>query len=163
DQLTANGVAFVSFNTQPGGHIRQAVRDMMQYHLNRPLHDARSVREGKEFLKLLTGMTEEGTLWNKILCEETTRLDGRADSVIFRSFRRSLVCRKELNVDRRHFSGHLRRLYVASPLVQCDQKPDGSVSFKNERGPGTITASSHVIIGALRALQAAWPRAVHFT
>jgi methyltransferase-like protein/SAM-dependent methyltransferase len=33
--LTPNGVAFVSYNTYPGWHMRGAIRDMMCYHANR--------------------------------------------------------------------------------------------------------------------------------
>ena len=33
--LTPDGMAFVSYNTQPAGHIRRLVRDMMLYHAGR--------------------------------------------------------------------------------------------------------------------------------
>jgi 2-polyprenyl-3-methyl-5-hydroxy-6-metoxy-1,4-benzoquinol methylase len=33
--LSANGVAFVSYNTSPAGHVRQALRQMMQFHERR--------------------------------------------------------------------------------------------------------------------------------
>lgn len=32
ERLTPNGVAFISYNTYPGWHMRGAVRDMMRYH-----------------------------------------------------------------------------------------------------------------------------------
>jgi len=33
--LTPNGVAYVSYNTLPGWHMRGMIRDMMRYHSNR--------------------------------------------------------------------------------------------------------------------------------
>ena len=32
--LSPNGIAFVSYNTNPGGHLKRILRDMMLFHAN---------------------------------------------------------------------------------------------------------------------------------
>ncbi len=51
--LTPEGVAFVSYNTHPAGHIRKLVRDMMLYHAGRFENPAERLTHAREFLKLL--------------------------------------------------------------------------------------------------------------
>ncbi len=52
-QLAPNGVAFVSYNAYPGGHLHDTVREMMRFH-TRHVTDAREkVRQARELLEFL--------------------------------------------------------------------------------------------------------------
>ena len=51
--LTPEGVAFVSYNTKPAGHIRRLVRDMMLYHAGRFENPVERLAHAREFLKVL--------------------------------------------------------------------------------------------------------------
>jgi SAM-dependent methyltransferase len=51
--LTSDGIAFISYNTHPSGHIRRQVRDMMLYHVERFENPGERLQHAREFLKVL--------------------------------------------------------------------------------------------------------------
>ena len=231
ENLRTNGVAFVSFNTHPAGHLRRAARDMMLYYLRASGSAADAVRRGRDFLKKMAESADEKGFWKAALREEIERLTKRQDNVVFhdelssnfsasyfaefvasaqqhglqflgevnladaidkpanletaqtierlaagdviayqqyldfatfRGFRRTLVCHREIELDRGHLIENLKGLFVASPLVKSAQKGDGSVVFQIRHGPGTITTTSPVMATALTRLEANWPRGMLF-
>lgn len=57
--LTSDGIAFVSYNTYPSGHIRRLVRDMMLYHAGHFENPVERLLHAQAFLKVLAlGRTE---------------------------------------------------------------------------------------------------------
>ena len=51
--LAPNGVAYISYNAYPGGHLRDAIREMMRFHtrhIDSPREQVRHARELLEFL-----------------------------------------------------------------------------------------------------------------
>lgn len=51
--LSANGIAFVSYNAMPAGHIRRQVREMMLYHTGSCTSPAERLQTAREFLRVL--------------------------------------------------------------------------------------------------------------
>jgi SAM-dependent methyltransferase len=51
--LSPAGVAYISYNTKPAGHIRRLVRDMMLYHAGRFENPVERLAHAREFLKVL--------------------------------------------------------------------------------------------------------------
>ena len=51
--LAPHGVAYVSYNALPGGHLRQMVRRMMTWHVRNVTQPKRRVSEAKNLLALL--------------------------------------------------------------------------------------------------------------
>lgn len=68
--LTAEGVAFVSYNAWPGRHIRQMLREMMLYRARNVGEPALRIAEARAFLKTLleSGMTPPA--WREMLERE---------------------------------------------------------------------------------------------
>jgi SAM-dependent methyltransferase len=64
--LSPHGVAFISYNTQPAGHIRRMVREMMLFHARGSTNPEEQVAKGREMLSLLA--RERGT-------QEVDRMD----------------------------------------------------------------------------------------
>lgn len=55
DNLAPNGVAYVSYNTFPGGHLRRLVREILRYHV-RGIQDPRErIREALSLAQYLSG------------------------------------------------------------------------------------------------------------
>ncbi len=57
--LSADGVAYISYNVLPGWHLFGTLRDMMRYHVSRLPEDTESgdkIRSATEYLKNLTGI-----------------------------------------------------------------------------------------------------------
>ena len=51
--LSAHGVAYVSYNALPGGHLRQALREMLAFHLSEVSAPAERIAAARGFLGLL--------------------------------------------------------------------------------------------------------------
>lgn len=72
--LSPRGIAFVSYNAYPGGHLRSMVREMVLFHVaNAP--DARTkVEQGKAFLGLLEAGMADADEHGRLLKAEVTRV-----------------------------------------------------------------------------------------
>jgi len=232
DHLSPRGIAFISFNTGPGGRVRQVTRDMMMFHLHAAGIEADPVREGREFLQMLVDLMDKNSIWKTVLEKETVRLSERADSVtfhdelapghspvyfsdfalaaernglqflsdvnlsdaietpnkpevaaalerlakgdvikyqqyldflLFRGFRRTLLCRREVQLERGQFLERVQTLLVASPLSKSSVKPDGGVVFKKRQGSESVTTNNPIVSLALELLETVWPRAKPFS
>lgn len=231
--LNESGIAYISYNTLPGWHMRGMVRDVMCYRaqfFEKPedrLHEARELvnflassvrREGNAFGLLLNDELrllqekEDYYLLHEFLedvnqpcyfhefMEKATAHDlqylGEADFSIMslsnfsreivkrlqeissdiiqteqymdfvrnRMFRQTLLCRKELTLDRSLKAERVFDLYVSSssepesPLAKIDSRD--RVTF---RRPGsTLTTSEPLVKAAIVVLRENWPLAVHF-
>ena len=59
-QLTPNGIAYVSYNTYPGWHMRGMIRDMMRYHAARFEAPKDRIQQARALLKFLTQSVYRG-------------------------------------------------------------------------------------------------------
>ncbi len=58
--LSANGIAYVSYNTFPGWHARGAIREMLWYHTERFTDPAERIREARNLLNFLARSVQQG-------------------------------------------------------------------------------------------------------
>jgi methyltransferase-like protein/SAM-dependent methyltransferase len=58
DNLADNGIAFVSYNTYPGWHLRAVARDLMRYHVRDVLDPAERVAQARAILDLAARFAE---------------------------------------------------------------------------------------------------------
>ena len=54
ENLTPNGIAYVSYNTYPGGHLRQMVRGMMRFHVRHLTDATQQITQSRALLKFLS-------------------------------------------------------------------------------------------------------------
>ena len=82
--LSANGVAYVSYNAYPAGYLRSASRDMMNFHLTcRGTPDGERALAGREFIGNLMEVAEGGSgVWKTVLQFEAQRLNKQPLEVI---------------------------------------------------------------------------------
>ena len=74
--LAPQGVAFVSYNALPGGHLRRLSREMMLYHAGGIEDPAKRVEQSRALLDFLVDAQPEGSAYHAVLEEEramTTR------------------------------------------------------------------------------------------
>lgn len=82
--LSADGIAYVSYNTYPGWHVRGLIRDMMLYHTKRIGEPAERVGQARAFLDFLAqSVGEENTSYHHILRHEVQLLRGAPDYYLF--------------------------------------------------------------------------------
>jgi SAM-dependent methyltransferase len=231
DLLSANGIAFVSYNTYPAGHIREASRGIMRFHHNRTHGDHNTVKHRLEFLQFLDKSIAGDGLWKAIIHSEVQRLTARdvnaayhddlaavctsfyftdfvesashfglqflseallgdmiappvhpevlqridefagndliatqqyLDFLLYRGFRRTLLCRRDLQLDRSNLSPALNRLAIASSLKKTGKHSAAGYEFSNQYGDGTYTTKNAVMLVTLAHLEAIWPYAEPF-
>jgi methyltransferase-like protein/SAM-dependent methyltransferase len=231
--LTPHGVAYVSYNTYPGWHIRGMVREMMGYHVRRFTEPTERVRQARAMLRfIIEAVGAPDTVWGKLLQSEADLLADASDTYIYhehledynqpiyfyqfmeraeakglrylaearpvplmnkispqaaetlrevsedviqaeqyldyvrnRTFRRTLLCRRELRHNGTPTAATLEALHLTG-LVQptADGKgpppPDTGV-FSSSEGV-RISTSDPRLKTALRILARAWPMSVPF-
>jgi SAM-dependent methyltransferase len=81
--LTPEGIAFVSYNTHPSGHIRRLVRDMMLYHAGRFENPAERLQHARGFLKVLALGRPEPDPFDAAAADYARVLLEHTDSALF--------------------------------------------------------------------------------
>lgn len=81
--LTAEGVAFISYNTLPGGYIRNVVRELMQRRVQGTEDVERRIAEGYEFVRGLLASRAEDDPWRALIEEHVKKMEERGPRAIF--------------------------------------------------------------------------------
>jgi methyltransferase-like protein/trans-aconitate methyltransferase len=81
--LTANGIAYVSYNTYPGWHMREMVRDMMRYHAGQFSDPKEQVEQARALLMFLASASKDTGAYHQLLTGEAERLSRSPDSYVF--------------------------------------------------------------------------------
>lgn len=84
ENLAPNGVAYISYNTYPGAHLRNMVRDMMRFHVGEFPNPQQQVEQARAFIKFLAAAakTDDG-VYPQVLQKEEARIAGFRDSSLF--------------------------------------------------------------------------------
>jgi len=81
--LSPRGLAFVSYNTYPAGHIRRMAREMMLYHARAGADPAGKLAKAREMLRWLAEERQEPDVFHVALSAHAQDLLTREDSVLF--------------------------------------------------------------------------------
>ncbi len=85
--LAANGVAYVSYNTYPGWHMPEALREMMLYHIASFEGPERQTGQARALLNFLHQATaDKSNAYSQFLKDEVEVLAKKRDSYIFHEF-----------------------------------------------------------------------------
>jgi methyltransferase-like protein len=84
DHLAPQGVAYVSYNTYPGWHMRGMIRDMMGYHAKRFAEPAQRVAQARALLDFMAqAVAGQQTAHSVLLKTELEALRRSSDSYLF--------------------------------------------------------------------------------
>ena len=81
--LTPNGVAYVSYNTYPGWHMRGMIRDMMRYHSNRFNTPTLRTQQARALLDFLVSSCRQEGAYPALLKAELESVKNQADHYLF--------------------------------------------------------------------------------
>jgi SAM-dependent methyltransferase len=81
--LAPHGVAYVSYNALPGGHPRQALREMLAYHVEGMRAPGEQMAAARGFLRLLSAAGEADDGLAKTLGPEARELSEHVDALFF--------------------------------------------------------------------------------
>ena len=73
DNLAEHGVAYVSYNTYPGWHMRESVRHMMRYHAGRFDEIPEQIEQARALLTFLGSAVEDEGAYGQLLAREIER------------------------------------------------------------------------------------------
>jgi methyltransferase-like protein/2-polyprenyl-3-methyl-5-hydroxy-6-metoxy-1,4-benzoquinol methylase len=83
-QLRPEGVAYISYNTYPGWHLRGLIRDMMRFHALRFQGAQTQVKQARALLDFLAKSTpQDGGAYATLLRSELEMLQSRADPYLY--------------------------------------------------------------------------------
>ncbi len=83
ENLASDGVAFVSYNTNPAGHARQILRDMTEFHERRNGISTDRVKSARAFLGSMLKATDDRSPWKALFEEELKVAFHREDKVVY--------------------------------------------------------------------------------
>jgi methyltransferase-like protein len=81
--LSSQGVAFVSYNANPAGRLRQAMREMMLFHAGEIDDPATRVEQGKALLQFVAGSRNEPDVWLQLMQHQVASLGKRSAEVVY--------------------------------------------------------------------------------
>jgi methyltransferase-like protein/2-polyprenyl-3-methyl-5-hydroxy-6-metoxy-1,4-benzoquinol methylase len=84
--LAPQGVAFISYNTYPGWHLRLMIREMMLFHANPFPDPGQRVRQARALLTFLGDTAGPETIFGKVVREHLDLTKDRPDSYVAHEF-----------------------------------------------------------------------------
>jgi methyltransferase-like protein/cyclopropane fatty-acyl-phospholipid synthase-like methyltransferase len=82
--LTPNGIAYISYNTFPGWHMRGMIRDMMRYHSSRFATPVLRTQQARALLDFLAqSVRQDGSAYAVLLKQELETLRHQADHYLY--------------------------------------------------------------------------------
>ncbi len=229
--LTPGGVAYISYNTNPGWYMRGMVRQMMCYHARQFEEPEQQVQQARALLDfLINSCPDSDPTYQALLTRELEIIRGRQDSYLFhehleevneplfffefmeraeqfglrylcevqlsemvarnispeveetlarlqvglihseqyldflrnRTFRRTLLCRDDVELNREIGPAQVRSLRFCSPIQPTSQTPNPNApveeGFSLPSGGHTAAISSPVMKRALTVLGRSWPQ-----
>jgi methyltransferase-like protein/2-polyprenyl-3-methyl-5-hydroxy-6-metoxy-1,4-benzoquinol methylase len=73
--LAPQGVAYVSYNTYPGGHLRRMLREMMLFHTRNVDEPQQQIDQARAFVRFLAEGQTDSEVYSLFLKQERERLD----------------------------------------------------------------------------------------
>jgi methyltransferase-like protein/2-polyprenyl-3-methyl-5-hydroxy-6-metoxy-1,4-benzoquinol methylase len=80
--LTPNGIAFVSYNALPGGHLRTMLREMMLYRVQDMEDPLQRVLGGMDLVRFVAQVRPEGDAFRPLLEDQLKRMEQSSPNVI---------------------------------------------------------------------------------
>jgi SAM-dependent methyltransferase len=81
--LSPNGVAFISYNCYPGGHISTMLREMMLFHIHHVTDAAARIRQARAFLQFLADAPVSSDEHDKMLKKEVAQICGHSAGAFY--------------------------------------------------------------------------------
>ena len=81
--LSPHGIAYVSYNTYPGWHLRATVREMMNFHARGFDDDRERIAQARALLNFLVESVPQGNTYGQMLRDELELVRDRDDAYLF--------------------------------------------------------------------------------
>ena len=139
DNLTPQGVAFVSYNAHPGGHLRNLARDVMLFHVRGISDPKQRVEEARAILKIVSDASDANTAHGAVLRDQYESVKFRSDDAVFHDDLQensaAFLLHRVLDDAERHGLQYVcdaalwRRWFLGLPRTQQDMTDDARSWF----------------------------------
>ena len=138
--LDRNGLAYVSYNTLPGWHMRGMVREMVMYHDDRSLSPSDRVARGRRLVEQLAAIeTNPLSVYTASLRDELEMLRGAADSVFLHEQLEPYNEPLYFSEFARRAAGRGLQFVAESPLAtSTNQRPEWLKTMMGEGEPDPV-------------------------
>jgi len=169
--LSANGLAYIDYNTMPGWHMQNALRGMIQHHVQSYADKQEKIKQAKSFLLFLKDNSTSGKEEKDLLIHEITAIERLSDNIFYRefiseynwpvyfsnmvgrlnSFNLSYIADYDLKtMSSQDMSKDAKDALILSPnLIESEQYMD---FFRNRRGRKSIVCRADVAISSQSGL-----------
>lgn len=72
--LAPQGIAFVSYNAYPGGHVRTMLRELMQFHIQQFADSTQRLKQAMALIKFLSEAREQADVYAQLLKDEAKQI-----------------------------------------------------------------------------------------
>ncbi|MGV8073237.1 MAG: methyltransferase regulatory domain-containing protein [Syntrophobacteraceae bacterium] len=87
ENLSPQGIAYISYNTYPGWRLREMIRDMMPFHANQFTDPGQRIEQAKAFMDFPgLAIPADGSPRGLLVCEELNELRSHEDSYLFHEY-----------------------------------------------------------------------------
>lgn len=83
ESVAPHGVAYVSYNTYPGWHLREMIRHMMRYHAGQFEEVPERIEQARALLEFVARNVDTGTYYGALLQQELKLVNRVRDSYLF--------------------------------------------------------------------------------
>lgn len=81
--LRSRGVAYVSYNALPGGHVREALREMMRFHVREVTEPKDRVAQTRALLELLGAGWSDADAFGSLMSQWAGQVGERSDETLY--------------------------------------------------------------------------------
>lgn len=81
--LSPQGVAYVSYNTYPGSHLKNMSREMMRFHARNLREPGQQVAQARAFIEFLSAAQKDSEMYRLLLRGEAERLSRLSDEMLY--------------------------------------------------------------------------------
>jgi len=143
--LAPQGVAYVSYNTYPGCHIRNMVREMMLYHVKDIGEAAARMGQARAVLKFLANSREHPDVYHTILQKELKGIEDRSDASLYHDDLNPITHPVYFHQFVAHAQAHSLR-YLSEAMfmgIQPDELTPATVEALEELGDNVIAREQY--------------------
>ncbi len=137
--LSPHGIAFISYNAQPGGYLRRVLRDAMLLHIGDAIDPAERLERARAMLQLLTVGRPEPDEFDRAVAAEAAEVLKRSESSLYHDFLSGIYEPVYISDFVAHPARHRKLRYLADAGAMDKARSESPPRSHGRGGPGATS------------------------